>query len=59
MALRSEALFDSMVPFLKTGGADLVKKVNAVFFFDISKTKGGEITSWTIDLKNGSGVTNH
>ena len=37
MALKSAALFDLMEPFLKTNGADLVKKVNAVFFFEIAK----------------------
>lgn len=56
MALKAAALFDQMVPFLKTNGADLVKKVNAVFHFDLSATKGGPVTSWTIDLKNGNGV---
>lgn len=58
MALKAEALFESMVPFLKTGGAELVKKINAIYHLEISKTKGGEVTSWTIDLKNGSGVRN-
>jgi hypothetical protein len=45
-----------MEPLLKTNGADLVKKVNAVFFFEVAKTKGGDVTAWTIDLKNGTGV---
>lgn len=40
MSLKSEALFDKMAPFLKTSGPDLVKKVNAVYFFEISKAKG-------------------
>jgi len=41
----------------KQKSADLVKKVNAVFRFDI--TKGSEKRSWLLDLKNGSGaVTN-
>lgn len=45
-----------MGPLLKTTGPDLVKKVNAVFFMEVAKVKGGETTSWTIDLKNGSGA---
>lgn len=56
MALKSAALFEQMTPFLKTNGVDLVKKVNAVFFFEIAKSKGAEVTTWTIDLKNGTGV---
>lgn len=56
MALKSEALFARMEPFLKSQGAELVKKVNAVFFFEVSKKKGEDPTVWTIDLKNGTGV---
>ena len=56
MALKASALFEKMAPLLQTNGAELVKKVNAVFFFEVAKSKGGEVTSWTIDLKNGTGV---
>jgi len=38
----------------KAKSADLVKKVNAIFRFDI--TKGSEKRSWLLDLKNGSGA---
>jgi len=55
-ALKSATLFASMEPFLKTQGADMVKKVNAVFFFEIAKAKGDTPECWTIDLKNGTGV---
>lgn len=56
MSLKSAALFEKMEPFLKTSGPELVKKVNAVYFFEISKAKGEAPTAWTIDLKNGAGV---
>ena len=56
MPLKSAALFELMAPHLESQGAQLVKKVDAIFFFDIAEKKGGEVTSWTIDLKNGNGV---
>lgn len=56
MSLKSAALFEQMGPLLKTTGPELVKKVNAVFHMEVAKVKGGETKSWTIDLKNGSGV---
>ena len=58
MSLKSAALFEQIAPLMKTAGTDIVKKVNAIFFVEIAKVKGGETTSWTIDLKNGSGVYN-
>ena len=57
MSLKSDALFAKMEPLFKTEGAALVKKVGAVFHFEISKAKGETPTVWTIDLKNGTGVT--
>ena len=56
MVLKATALFEQMGTLMKTNGADLVKKVDSVFFFEISAKKGGEVTAWTIDLKNGTGV---
>ena len=56
MSLKSDALFAKMEPLFKTEGAALVKKVGAVFHFEISKAKGDTPTVWTIDLKNGTGV---
>jgi len=38
----------------KQKSADLVKKVNSIFRFDV--TKGSEKRSWLLDLKNGSGA---
>ena len=54
--LKSEALFETMAPHLKTPeGAAIVKKIQAIFHFEISATKGGEAQFFTVDLKNGSG----
>ncbi len=55
MALKSEKLFELMTPFLTEKGKDLVPKIKAVYHFCVLKTKGGEVTTWTIDLKNGNG----
>ena len=55
MALKSETLFELMTPFLVEKGKDLVPKIKAVYHFCITKTKGGEVTTWTVDLKNGAG----
>ena len=57
MALKSEKLFDAMVPLLKgKAGEDLVKKVKAVFHFEIAKVKGDTPSVFTIDFKTGSGI---
>ncbi len=55
MSLKTAAAFDKMKPFLKEQGAELVKKVGYVYHFDIAPAKGKTATSWTVDLKNGSG----
>ena len=55
MSLKTAVLFDKMKPHLATSGADAVKKVKAVFHFDIAEHKGKEPVSWTVDLKNGNG----
>lgn len=52
--LQSTFIFEEIGRRLKTMGLDVVKKVNAVFEWHI--TKGGNTAAkWTIDLKNGSG----
>ncbi|KAL1773429.1 peroxisomal multifunctional enzyme type 2 [Sigmodon hispidus] len=52
--LQSALVFGEIGRRLKDVGHELVKKVNAVFEWHI--TKGGNIAAkWTIDLKNGSG----
>lgn len=55
MGLQSEELFNKMGAHLKTNGADIVKKVQAVFFFEVREKKGDKPTVFTVDLKNGSG----
>ncbi|XP_073200882.1 peroxisomal multifunctional enzyme type 2 isoform X4 [Lepidochelys kempii] len=52
--LQSDLVFEEIGRRIKEVGNQLVKKVNAIFQWDI--TKGGETAAqWTIDLKNGSG----
>ncbi|XP_030049390.1 peroxisomal multifunctional enzyme type 2 [Microcaecilia unicolor] len=52
--LQSDLVFEEIGRRLKEVGNQLVKKVNAIFQWDI--TKNGKTTAqWTIDLKNGSG----
>lgn len=50
--LAAEAVFAQMKANVN---ADLVKKVNATFRFDVSGA-GGAKKSWVVDLKNGSGA---
>uniref|UniRef100_A0ABK0LUL9 SCP2 sterol-binding domain containing 1 n=1 Tax=Rattus norvegicus TaxID=10116 RepID=A0ABK0LUL9_RAT len=51
---QSFSVFEDISHHIKEGGAQLVKKVNAIFQLDITKD-GKTILQWTIDLKNGSG----
>ncbi|XP_040851670.1 peroxisomal multifunctional enzyme type 2 isoform X1 [Ochotona curzoniae] len=52
--LQSTLVFEEIGRRLKDVGREVVKKVNAVFEWHI--TKGGDTTAtWTMDLKNGSG----
>ena len=48
-----------MATYLADGhGKDLIGKVNSIFGFDITLTKGGKVeASYEIDLKNGQGAT--
>ena len=55
MPLKTAVLFDKMKPHLQTSGAAAVKKVGAVFHFEIAESKGKEPVVWTVDLKNGNG----
>lgn len=48
------SVFEDISHQIKEVGAQLVKKVNAIFQLDITKD-GKTILQWTIDLKNGSG----
>ncbi|XP_061874765.1 peroxisomal multifunctional enzyme type 2 isoform X3 [Colius striatus] len=53
--LQSDLVFEEIACRVKEMGNELVKKVNAVFQWDITKD-GKTAMQWTIDLKNGSGV---
>lgn len=48
------SVFEDISQHIKEVGAQLVKKVNAIFQLDITKD-GKTILQWTIDLKNGAG----
>uniref|UniRef100_A0A8C5H2L7 Hydroxysteroid (17-beta) dehydrogenase 4 n=1 Tax=Gouania willdenowi TaxID=441366 RepID=A0A8C5H2L7_GOUWI len=52
--LHSELVFAEISRRIKEMGAELVKKVNAVFGWEITKD-GKTAAQWTIDLKNGAG----
>ncbi|CAL1615578.1 unnamed protein product [Knipowitschia caucasica] len=52
--LQSELVFAEIGRRVKDAGAELVKKVNAVFGWEITKN-GQNAAQWTIDLKSGSG----
>ncbi|XP_076970954.1 SCP2 sterol-binding domain-containing protein 1 [Tamandua tetradactyla] len=51
---QSSPVFEDISRHIKEVGAQLVKKVNAIFQLDITKD-GKMIFQWTVDLKNGSG----
>ena len=36
-------------------GANIVKKVKAIFAFKVTNGPGGKTSTWTIDVKNGNG----
>uniref|UniRef100_A0A8D3BQC6 Peroxisomal multifunctional enzyme type 2 n=1 Tax=Scophthalmus maximus TaxID=52904 RepID=A0A8D3BQC6_SCOMX len=52
--LQSELVFAEIGRRIRDTGAELVKKVSAVFGWEITKD-GKSAGQWTIDLKNGSG----
>ncbi|NWV17117.1 DHB4 enzyme, partial [Origma solitaria] len=53
--LQSNLVFEEIGRRVKEMGNELVKKVNAIFQWDITKD-GKTAMQWTIDLKNGSGT---
>ena len=55
--LASENIFNLMSAFLAGGhGADIIKKVNGTYGFNVLLKKGGKpVAVWSIDLKNGNG----
>ncbi|ETE61358.1 Peroxisomal multifunctional enzyme type 2 [Ophiophagus hannah] len=52
--LQSDLIFQEMGRRIKEVGNELVKKINAVFQWNINKDNKPTV-QWTIDLKNGSG----
>lgn len=56
MSLKSVEIFKKMGPLLETQGAELVKKVQAVYLFEIRADKTSEPVFYTIDLKSGNGI---
>ncbi|XP_060700640.1 peroxisomal multifunctional enzyme type 2 [Hemiscyllium ocellatum] len=52
--LQSDLVFAEISSRIKDIGKEMVKKVNAIFQWDITKD-GKMAVQWTIDLKNGSG----
>ena len=55
--LTADVIFGMMATYLGQGlGKDLIGKVNAIYGFEITKTKGGKVEAvYEIDLKNGQG----
>ncbi|XP_077376877.1 peroxisomal multifunctional enzyme type 2 [Festucalex cinctus] len=53
--LHSELVFAEIGRRIRESGGELVKKVNAVFGWEITKD-GKNVAEWTIDLKNGTGA---
>uniref|UniRef100_A0A8D0DDD8 Hydroxysteroid (17-beta) dehydrogenase 4 n=1 Tax=Sander lucioperca TaxID=283035 RepID=A0A8D0DDD8_SANLU len=53
--LQSELVFAEIGRRIKDTGSELVKKVNAVFGWEITKAGKNPAAQWTIDLKNGNG----
>jgi hypothetical protein len=53
--LKADDIFGMMHTYLGQGlGKDLIAKVNSIYAFEITKTKGGKVeVIYEIDLKNG------
>jgi hypothetical protein len=56
MTVKSADLFKRMVPHLETHGADICKKIGAVYLFEIKASKNDQPVLFTVDLKNGKGI---
>ncbi|XP_059360366.1 peroxisomal multifunctional enzyme type 2 isoform X1 [Carassius carassius] len=54
LSLQSDLVFSEIARRIRDGGQELVKKVNAVFGWEISKD-GRTVREWTIDLKTDGG----
>ena len=51
MPLKSEEVFSKMEPILNEKGAEFVKKIGAIYAFEIKETKDSKPEVFTIDLK--------
>ncbi|XP_072021315.1 sterol carrier protein 2-like isoform X2 [Amphiura filiformis] len=52
---KAAPVFSEIEKGLKADGANIVKKVKAIFAFKVTNGPGGETAVWTIDVKNGNG----
>lgn len=52
---KSSAVFEKLEQAVKTNGAQMVKKINGVYQFNV-KGSEGKVQTWALDLKNGSGA---
>jgi hypothetical protein len=57
MPIKSAELFEKMGPLLEKTGAEIVKKIQAIYAFEIREKKDSEPVIYTVDLKNGNGTT--
>lgn len=48
-------IFDGIQGIFESEGAELVKKVNGIFCFEVKGGPGGAAEKWIVDAKNGSG----
>jgi len=55
--LKSKAIFDKMAGIIEERGESMVAKVGHVYHFGVRKEKGGDLTYFTMDLKNGTGAS--
>lgn len=53
--LKSDALFEQMKEIVKTSDGELVKKIKAIYLWNITKD-GKTVSKWTVDLKNQPGA---
>jgi len=53
--LKSRAIFDKMGGIIEEDGEAMVAKVGHVYHFGVRAEKGGDLTYFTMDLKNGTG----
>lgn len=56
MPAKADKLFELMIPHLEQHGAEFVKKLGAIYQFQIFVKKGDKPKVWTVDLKNGNGA---